>query len=157
MANKIIILSTFWYANKMIENQSFLMPKDDGLCQIDLSDNKYCVYSIALTHPSVEKQIAFIGSNIREANCLKPTYKLLMDYKKDKDWEKYKIDYVKLMKERKQSIYDFISSMEDDMVYFLCCWENTIRGANCHRKIIYDICTSSTKMKEMAIWRYVDE
>lgn len=110
------------------------------------------VYSIALGIPDSSK-IPFL-KNIFRLNHFCPTYNLLMSYKEDADWEKYRITYRQLLVSRKEEINDWINDLEQDKVYILCCWEDTSKKCNCHRKILFDALRSTSIWKDKATWIY---
>lgn len=114
--------------------------------------NNYQVYSIALGIPESSK-IPFL-KNIFRINHFCPTYSLLMEYKKDQDWKKYREEYRKLLVSRKDDINDWIECLEQDKIYILCCWEDTSKKCNCHRKVLFDALRSTGIWKDKAIWVY---
>lgn len=158
----IVIFTTFWDAEEILKQKCFLF-QNDGKMNIAYvrtgSDNKpenFCVYSIALAHPNLDKT-----PNIKEQinpfvrlDILCPTYDILMKYKKDKDWVDYTEKYKKIIVRRKEEIKNWFSSLRNNFVYILCCWENTQSGANCHRQILYNVITSSKTLKDKAIYVY---
>jgi len=153
MSKPIIIFTTFWDADFLIGNKFLLIDNADKekAYKIDVSDGK--ILSIALSHPDIKK-FKHIKA-IPRIDCFCPTWNILKRYKNDKDWEKYKIDYVNLIKERKDRIKNFIGELEEK-VYFFCCWEDTSLGAKCHRQILYDKFNKSKYMKEKAFLIYRD-
>jgi len=153
MSKPIIIFTTFWDADFLIGNKFLLIDNADKekAYKIDVSDGK--ILSIALSHPDIKK-LKHIKA-IPRIDCFCPTWNILKRYKNDKDWEKYKIDYINLIKERKDRIKDFIGELEEK-VYFFCCWEDTSLGSKCHRQILYDKFNKSKYMKEKAFLIYRD-
>ena len=160
----IVLLTNFWDANILID-YGFMLFRPKGQKQVyklNLIKNKikekrsYSVYSIALRHPSL-KDLPNLGK--KEMDCIDhfcPTYDILRRYKNDKNWESYKNDYYKLLKERRGELKRWFNSLEPQHVYILCCWENTVSGAHCHREILFDIFNRSKSAKEkiFSIYRY---
>lgn len=132
----IVTFTSFWDANILVQDQS----------------QNYQVYSIALGIPDSTK-IPFI-KNILKLNHFCPTYDLLMSYKKDGDWDKYKVIYRKILISRKDDIDKWLKGLEQDKTYILCCWEDTSKKCNCHRKILYDALKATKIWKDYAIWVY---
>jgi hypothetical protein len=154
--NKPIILFTnFWDANKLIDRKYFIFSKDDKAYKVNLIDAplNYNVLSIALTHPPI-KSLPNINSrfNLDRLDFFCPTYNILMDYKNGGEWDDYVKAYKILLKKRKSQIVQWIKSLTPDKVYILCCWENTSKGANCHRDILYNVFTASESMRNRAIY-----
>lgn len=151
-----VIFTNFWDANVMVQDGYMTY------CSINeqTSEKKfymvwlrnYQVYSIALGIPESSK-IPFL-KNIFRLNHFCPTYNLLMSYKKDGDWGKYREAYRKLLISRKEDINDWLSTLEEDKIYILCCWEDTSKRCNCHRKILFDALRSTRIWKDKAIWIY---
>jgi hypothetical protein len=112
----------------------------------------YQVYSIALGMPDASKT-PFL-KDIFRLDHFCPTYDLLMAYKKDGDWDKYRQVYRKLLVSRKDAIDDWIKALEQDKIYILCCWEDTSKKCNCHRKLLFDALKSTSIWKDKAIWVY---
>jgi hypothetical protein len=54
----------------------------------------------------------------------------------------------------KESVAKFVDSLEPEHIYILCCWENTCKGANCHRKLLCDALSSSGRTKDLANYVY---
>ena len=146
----IVILTNFFDADYLVSN-GFMFYKPNSRKDIvykinflrDENDNplNYTINSIALANPPKDK-IPHID-HMERIDCLCPTYNMLNDYKSDKDWISYTKRYMKLLKERKPRIKDWLSSLVPNHVYFLCCWENTARGSHCHRKLYYEVLRKS--------------
>lgn len=150
----IVILTSFFDANYLISNGYMLYKSsvEELVYKLNFLQDEsknplnYTVNSIALASPPLASL-----TNIRSMDridCLCPTYTMLNDYKKDNNWERYTERYLKLLKDRKSRMKDWISSLKPNHVYFLCCWENTSRGSNCHRKLYYDLLKKSKKANE---------
>jgi hypothetical protein len=150
MDKSIVVFTNFWKADWLINNNQLLVDdiekdllinnkkvinKEEKTYKIDLNNN-YKVYSIALSHPD------FTGNknlqDIPRIDCFCPTYSILKRYKANKDWKEYEKDFIGIIKSRKEDIKAWSLSLNPDLVYFLCCWENTSNGAHCHRDIIYN-------------------
>ena len=154
----IVILTSFFDANYLISNgHMFYKPNSnkDLVYKIKFLNDKnnnpvnYTVDSMALVSPPIEKLQNI--NNMRRIDCLCPTYDMLHDYKSDHDWTTYTKRYVKLLKERKPRIKEWMTSLSPNHIYILCCWENTSRGSNCHRKIYYDALYQSDKAREVIL------
>jgi len=155
MNKPIILFTNFWDANNLIDRKHFTFSKDGQISLVNLIDDpiNYNVLSIALTHPPIES-LPNIKSrfSLNRLDFFCPTYGILMDYKNGGEWSEYIIKYKELLKSRKDSIVPWVKSLNQNNVYILCCWENTSKGANCHRDILYDVFTKSNSMKDMAIY-----
>jgi hypothetical protein len=114
--------------------------------------NNFEAYSIALSNPSTDKIPNLKGIFRLDHFC--PTYSLLMGYKNNPDWDQYKSSFRKLLVSRKDEIDHWLSSLEENKIYILCCWENTANGANCHRKILFDTFKATKIWKDKALWVY---
>ena len=152
MSNKAVVLFTnFFDATYLIrsgillfedQGQSYSYPIIDRKSGITI-DKNYCAHSIALSQPNKDEQLPRL-----DFFC--PTYDMLLRYKKNKDWVAYEKDYRKILKDRKVKIKTGMNSLDEDTLYILCCWENTSRGAHCHRQIIYDaMCNSKVARKKV--------
>jgi len=156
----IVVLTSFWDANALID-YGFLLHKikgDDTVYKVNLTEEKgssnFTVNSIALSHPPLIKLPHLKKMGRLDFFC--PTYDILCRYKSDGDWVSYTKDYYELLKNRKDSLKDWIENLKPNHVYFLCCWENTIGGAHCHRDLLYRRFISSevAKDKILPIYRH---
>ena len=143
LTDKILIFTTFWDAEYFLKNNPY------SKCQ---------VFSIALTHPGVTRlpNITLKSPWKNSISCLDffcPTPAMLFKYKEDKDWKDYTEKFNALIVQRKEKIKAWIDSIPNG-TYFLCCWENTKNGINCHRKLLYDALTQSKTMKDKAKYIY---
>jgi len=158
----IIILTSFFDANYLIGNGYMLhdSPNNDSVYKMNFinessnGQSNYIVNSIALSIPPMEK-LKNIRS-IERVDCLCPTYNMLNEYRKDKDWSKYTERYMRILGERKSRLKSWIDSLIPNKIYFLCCWENTSCGSKCHREIYYDILKKSKKAREKIFPIYRD-
>lgn len=135
--DKILIFTTFWDADYFLKNNEY------SLCK---------VYSIALQHPN----LPFISKKFNPLPTLDffcPTWEMLSKYKTDKNWDDYTKKYRALLMQRKKEIKEWFNSLKNGS-YMLCCWENTSRGANCHRKLLYDVFVHSKSTKDKAVYIY---
>ena len=137
MDKSIVILTNFWDADSLINNNQLLVNQEDKIYRINLDskEKNYKVFSIALSHPDFSDKDNL--KDMSRIDCLCPTYSLLKRYKDNKDWAAYEKDFVNLIKNRKEDVKEWALSLKPDFVYFLCCWENTSHGAHCHRDILY--------------------
>ena len=122
MIRPIVIFTTFWEANKIIS----ILP----------SSSRFKVHAIALSMPPMNKLANIKGITRLDFFC--PNWEILSKYKEDHNWESYTESFMKLMKGRNKEVIDWFKTLEPNYRYFLCCWENTQKGANCHRQLIYD-------------------
>jgi len=127
----IIIFSNYWKARDSIDKNK---------------NGK--MYSISLSNPKGFEELEKI-------KCFCPTWNILKEYKETKDWDKYTNSFIEKIKKDKDEIKKWISDLESGE-YYLCCWENTKNGANCHRKILFDLLSKSATMQKKAIYRYLD-
>lgn len=140
-------MTNFWDANTLIDYGFLLhtVKGDDKVYKVNLiNDNgnkNYTVNSIALSHPPLNKVKHL--QYLKRLDFFCPTYDLLCRYKKNRDWESYTEDYYNILKKRKRDIREWLEDLKPNHVYFLCCWENTIAGSNCHRSLIYKKILSS--------------
>jgi len=151
----IILFTNFWDANKLIDIGFFTFANKDNIYNVKLIDDpiNYNALSIALTHPPIKSLPNIkLRFNLDRLDFFCPTYDILMDYKNGGDWIEYISEYKLLLKKRKVQIVQWIKSLMPDNVYILCCWENTSKGANCHRNILYEAFISSSTMKDAAIY-----
>ena len=121
MIRPIIIFTTFWEANKIIS----VMPYS----------SQFKVHSIALSNPPMDKLDKI--KEITRLDFFCPNWEILRKYKEDHNWEAYTESFMQLMKGRNKEVIDWFKTLEPNHRYFLCCWENTQKGANCHRQLIY--------------------
>ena len=150
----IIVLTNFWDANVLIDYK-FILYKADGDDKVykiniisDRGENNFEVNSIALSHPPLDKLHNLQHLNRLDFFC--PTYDMLCRYKSDGDWVSYSKDYHELLKDRKGDLKDWIENLKPNHIYFLCCWENTLTGANCHRRLLYErLLSSEAAMKKI--------
>ena len=122
MSKPTLAFSNFWQANYFVEN---------GILQ-----DVHAIYSIALKIPQERTILSINGIKCLEFFC--PNWEILNKYHKDKDWEAYTESFIALMKTRNTEAKAWLDSLQKDVVYMLCCWENTSKGAHCHRQLIYD-------------------
>ena len=146
-----IIFTTFWQANKIIEDKGCSLSRDGKIFYLKLVKNCYFVNSISLSCPDINKLkwiFEFQKKSLFKLGFLCPQYEMLAEYKKNKDWNLFEKKYINLINKRKEEITNWLFSLKNDSVYFLCCWENTSGKANCHRKTLYDIFNKSKKMND---------
>lgn len=150
----IVVFTNFWDANAIVKKGSFnCCFNETSECQhCNLELETYEVSSIALGIPHSYKIPAL--TCISRINCFLPTRELLFDYKEDKDWDKYRTKYRKLLVERKEAIESWLKRLESDKVYFLCCWEITSKTVHCHRELLFNVFCSTAIWKDKAMWRY---
>ena len=131
-----VVFTSFWDANAIVK----------------WSSKDYQVFSIALGIPSYDK-IPYL-KNIPKLQHFCPTYELLTDYKSDKDWDKYRVEYRKILVARKEEIDSWIKGLEQDKVYMLCCWETTGNTVRCHRELLFDALKATHIWRDKAVWIY---
>lgn len=148
----IVVLTNFWDANVLIDYGFILYKPDneDKVYKVNLitqrGDSNFEVDSIALSHPPLGKLPNL--QHPRRLDFFCPTYDMLVRYKRNKDWAEYTKDYYNLLKDRKEDLKDWMDSLKPNHIYFLCCWENTLTGANCHRRLLYKRILSSEIARE---------
>jgi len=150
-----VVFTNFWDANILAQDKYMTYcfhesPTEKKFYMAWLRN--YQFYSIALGMPDASKT-PFL-KDIFRLDHFCPTYDLLMTYKKDGDWDKYRQVYRKLLVYRKDLITDWVDSLEQDKIYILCCWEDTSKKCNCHRKLLFDALKSTSIWKDKAIWVY---
>ena len=157
----IVIFTSFWDANYLIDKEFFLF-EIDGKPNIIWLRNKngkadnYSVHSIALRAPSLEK-VEKIEEQCKKISCIDffcPTYQILMDYKNNKKWDVYTNRFKDLMRERKEQVIEWVNNLEPNHVYILCCWESTGEGTYCHRQILHRAFNASNTISEKIITIY---
>jgi len=156
----VVIFTSFWDANSILDASYALFKNENVFYKINFVSDpcNYDIQSIALSHPKLEdrglEHLSTCGMQRIDVFC--PTYDMLKRYKNDKDWDKYKVDYYNLMKQRRDRVKAWLESLQRDHIYVLCCWENTSKGANCHRRILFDMFNhfDSIKEKVFAIYRH---
>ena len=159
MEKPIIVFTNFWDAEKII-NQDHLVSYDEkSFYKVRLykDPRNFTVKSIALAHPNLDKlpTIKSLNGNsysLPRLDFFCPTYEMLMDYKQGGSWDDYTTQYRKILKDRKDPIVNWFESLIPGKIYILCCWENTSKGANCHRELIYDAFTQSKTLKDKALY-----
>lgn len=143
----LVLFTTFWNANKIDPNKS--------LYNMTIKRNvNFFVYSIALSHPDKDKLKVIYPFDRLDIFC--PTYEILSKYKKDNDWDFYTVEYLKILKQRKEPIINWIRSLKEDSIYVLCCWENTKAGSKCHRQLLFNALKRSKNLGHDADYIYID-
>jgi len=131
----ILVFTNFWDADFLIGNKHLLFQHlGHHVYRLDL--NNFETKTIALSSPPLNKFKNF--TSMERIDCLCPTYDILSDYKRDKNWDIYTERYMGILKARREKLKEWINSLETDKIYLLCCWENTSGKAHCHRKLVYD-------------------
>lgn len=158
MDKPVVIFTNFWDADKLLKRGHFLCSEGEFLYKVMLYEDprNYKVCSIALSHPPLDRLpvIKSKFSKLERLNFFCPTYNMLKDHKDGGEWSDYVKQYMPLLKSRKDSVLDWFKSLESNHVYILCCWENTSKGAHCHRQLMYDAFTKSKSLKDKAIYIY---
>jgi hypothetical protein len=139
----IVVFTTFWDAQAITKKGAIAHIKDGQAYKIDIESDSV-VRSIAISNPM----------GMRRIDCLCPTWTILKQYKQDSDWDVYTKAYQRILAQRKHEVAEYIDSLVADKVYVLCCWENTCNGANCHRKILFDTLSYSSRTKDLAHYVY---
>jgi len=157
----VVIFTTFWDAAYLVDSKSVLFDWHGNIKSLNLLSDpcNFSVKSVALSHPSFEKMPKLKGifrGNRDRLDFFCPSYDLLHKYHKDKDWNYYIEKYKKSMGSNKREIRDWVSSLELNHIYILCCWEDTSGGANCHRRLIYNALRASKIAKDKLILIYRD-
>lgn len=144
----IVVFTNFFDAKYVIEGGILLFKDNDNNIEKFIIGGNVTMLSIALSKPTN------LGCERLDFFC--PTYEMLKRYKDDKNWDNYKKDYNNLLKKRRNEMRRWLMGLKNKHLYFLCCWENTINGANCHRQLIYDaMCKSKTALdKVIPIYRH---
>lgn len=153
----IIILTNFWDAESILELGTALISVRDKdlICRLNfLKDEEgnpknFSVHSIALSHPDFKRL-----PNVKEAfggrlDHFCPTYDMVMDYKRTKDWKRYIPLYKQVLLNRKRRIVSWMESLEKDHIYILCCWEDTSGESHCHRELLYKAFLTSKTANDM--------
>lgn len=128
----VVIFTNFWDANKVVG----LLPPN----------NKYKVYSIALSDPDLDR-LPKLKYSMTRLDFFCPTWDILKKYKQDGHWEDYTKSFMELMHTRNLEVNTWLKTLLSDHRYFLCCWENTSKGSNCHRKLLYDVLKKLNQFK----------
>jgi len=144
----IIVFTTFWDAKSILQNGGFIF--DNYVVRLKPEEIK--IHSIALAQPKD------LGSTYPQLSFFCPTWDMLKSYRRDKDWEQYVKDYKGVLKNNQKEIKSWLSQLEI-RAYLLCCWENTCKGAHCHRDLIYQAFTKSKATSGFAkyIYRHGDK
>jgi len=155
----VVIFTTFWDAAYLVDSKCVLFDWHGNIKKLNLQSEpcNFSVKSVALSHPSFEKISKLKGifrGNRDRLDFFCPSYDLLHKYHKDKDWNYYIEKYKEIMRNNKKDIGDWISFLELNNIYILCCWEDTSGVAKCHRKIIYDTLKTSRIAKDKLILIY---
>jgi hypothetical protein len=155
MDKSVIILTTFWDANSIINDGCIFVdsPETKKILKINFTNDNYTVNSIALQNPD---NLPVTVKDMKRLNFFCPTYNMLTDYKSGGDWETYTKDYKQLIKLRRNDVKSWFDSLKPAHIYILCCWENTKNGANCHRKLLGDIFKQSKTAKDKLVIVYRD-
>jgi len=155
MDKSVIILTTFWDANSIINDSCIFVdsPETKKILKINFTNDNYTVNSIALQNPD---NLPDTVKDMKRLNFFCPTYNMLTDYKSGGDWETYTKDYKQLIKSRRNDVKSWFDSLKPNHIYILCCWENTKNGANCHRKLLGDIFKQSKTAKDKLVIVYRD-
>jgi len=160
MNKPVILFTNFWDANKLLQTKHFVFWKGNSLYKVKMNDDpkNYSVLSIALRHPSLDKLpvIKETHSHLPRLDFFCPTYEMLKDYKGGGKWSDYVVKYKQLMRDRRTDITEWVKSLIPDHVYILCCWENTSKGANCHRKLVFEALSKSKTLRDKAIYTHRD-
>ena len=155
----MIVFTTFWDACQLVDSKMILFDWKNSIKKLDLISDpcNFSIHSVALAHPPFEKipslQNIFRGNRDR-LNFFCPTYDLLHKYHSDKDWNYYTEKFNGILEKNRPSINNWLSSLEQNHIYILCCWEDTSLKANCHRKIIYERLQRSEIVKNKLILIY---
>jgi len=144
-----IVFTTFWDALEVSQNGGML--HEDKA--IRFLSNECVILSVALAKPKLPKL-----RNVGTLDFFCPTWEILKEYKKNRDWNTYTNKYRKILVQNKDEIAQWVDTLES-RVYFLCCWENTVSGANCHRHLLYEALSKSKRTKDSAnyIFRHGDK
>jgi len=168
MKKAIVLFTSFWDADSIIGDQYFIVRSNDKkkYSKINLFTNdigqpeNFSVRSIALSHPNLSKLSKLMtlekDAKMTRLDFFCPTYNILKRYKNDNDWDSYQRDFVDIVKNRKESIKDWIEGLIPNHLYILCCWENTVGGANCHRQILYKLFNKSPSAMKKMVCLYRD-
>jgi hypothetical protein len=156
MNKPIIVFTNFWDAEKII-NQDYLTSYDEkSFYKIKLHNNprNFTVKSIALSHPPLDRMptMKYIFPKLDRLDMFCPTYDILKDYKDGGSWSAYTKAYRKILRDRKSSILEWLDSLKPNCIYILCCWENTSKGSNCHRELIYQAFNQSKTLRDKALF-----
>ena len=156
MSKPCLVFSTLWFAEKCLKDRQFCVAVDDEkYLHIDLHDEDYELYSIAL-YPPKDIQLCHEAGLKTPPTEFVPTSAMLHSYKQTRDWDAYLKQFIARLKGGKESVKRFVESLQEDTVYFMCCWENTSKGAKCHRRIVYDALKHSQLGKNLSLI-YVDQ
>ena len=143
----VVVLTTFWNANAII-NYGLLSYQINLITYgINLDGSNFTVNSIALKNPPLNKLPHLKG--ISRLNFFCPSWDILHRYHNDNDWDAYTKIYYDILKNNKEDIRGWMGNLKEDHVYFLCCWENTLKEAHCHRQLVYDALLASERATQL--------
>ena len=151
----IVVFTNFFDACYLIKNKSTKIIIDNKSFHLQLVDNPE-IFSIALLSPPKDKLKSIYEnySDLPRLDFFCPTYRLLSQYKSDKDWQSYEKEFIKIISSNKQKIVEWIDGLENNKIYLLMCWENTSGDSKCHRQILYNKISNSKTLKDKAVWIY---
>lgn len=151
MNKPFVIFTNFWDVEQILGHGILFLTDEENQYVINFHDQDidYSVYSIALSFPDIS-----VTKNIETLDFFCPSYDILMDYKVDKDFDVFTRGYLDILCNRKLHIKEWLRGLKKGKIYFLCCWENTSFGDNCHRKILYDLFCNSQTTKNKANFIY---
>lgn len=153
-----IIFTNFWDADKITSSGFCLAGDEDTFLVrfIDGAESNFEFFSVALQNPPMDKFKMIPGHGIKSIDMMAPTFDMLMQYKKNKDWDAFAQKYNKLIVERKKDIRLWLNKLVPGRIYLLCCWENTCKSANCHRSLLYKAFMQSQHVRENFLVFYRD-
>lgn len=152
MSKPTVIFTNFDDAFYSIKNKFLFVEKDDKILELKLSNSS--VYS--LVYPHSDKTIREnVCKNSEVVSTLLPTVKMLQKLKSNNNFNLFYKDYKERLKSRKEKIIQWIDSLKDDKVYFVCTYEVTTNNVKCYRQLLYHL-LSMGSLKDKVNWIYRD-
>ena len=142
----ILLFTNFLDAEQILKNGFVFLKYKNKFAKIDFKNKP--VYSVSLLTPKNIKSITL--------DCFCPHYSIYERYKEDKNWDKFKSAYINQLKSKKIEIKKWIKNklslqpiMGDvgtsNKIDLFCSWD---LGTKCHRKIVFDLLSSSRLIRE---------
>jgi hypothetical protein len=141
----IIIFTNFREAESILKNSAFIVNNK----VIQFSKDEVEAFSISLESPP------FLKNKFKDLSFFQTSWEIMSKYSSNRDWGEYESSYRERLLENKEEINNWLTQLENK-IYILASCEDTSKGANSLRKILYEAFKKSKKAKNIANFLYRD-
>lgn len=157
MNKTLIIFTNYLQAMQTIKNGHVLLRQNDKLLVAQTGGASIIPISVVAPDPKSELGMQLVATDstytgARPCMYLCPTYRMEDHRCVSGDWLTYQQAYKARLLQHRDSIRQWLWSLQAGKVYFLCCWETLKDNIHCHREILYDMLSVSKPLADKFVF-----